>query len=240
MGSRDIFMSLENPTFELGKELEPKAGIEIEPGYNNFVPKEFKQNPIEYFESKGQNIKPGEIRRDELGKIREDPTAVKEFPIWSDTTGNELRTIGKKVNVEKGRIGESGDPFYEYKIMEIVDSVGLPVSKPIAKAEQQGTYLIVMEKVEGIDWYGKNALKLKEKGYSDEDIEGLKRQAEKQMCELKNRFEEAGIIRSWKLKDMVFDIDVENKRIRKIIPTDWERTKIDQIKLDEYKKKIGQ
>lgn len=45
------------------------------------------------------------------------------------------------------------------------------------------------------------------------------------MEQLKKKFEEAGIIRTWKLKDMVFDIDIENKTIRSIVPTDWERTK---------------
>lgn len=231
-------MSFENPTFESRKELEPKARIEVESGYNSFVPKEFKQNPIDYFERMGRNIKPGEIKRDESGKVREDPTAVKEFPVWSDTDGNELRTIGKRVNLDKGKVGEFGDPFYEYKIMGTVNSVGLPAPKPVAKVEQKGAHLIIMERVEGAGWYEKDALKLKEGGYNDEDIEDLKQQAEKQMDKLKKRFEEAGIIRSWKLKDMIFDIDIENKKIRNIVPTDWERTKIDQVRLNEYKKKI--
>ncbi len=220
-------------------EEEPKIKIEIEPEFNNFIPEEFKQNPIRYFESKGKNIKSGEVKKDETGQIREDPTAVKELPIWIDQNGQELRTIGKRVNIEKGKVGESGDPFYEYKIMEIVRSIGLPAPRPIAKVEQQGTHLIVMEKVQGIRWHEKDALKLKEKGYTDEDIENLKTQAETMMVKLQQKFEEAGIIRSWKLKDMIFDIDIKNKKIKGITPTDWERTKIYTQKLNEYKRKIS-
>ena len=58
------------------------------------------------------------------------------------------------------------------------------------------------------------------------------------MIELQQHFEEAGIIRSWKLKDMIFNIDIENKRINGIVPTDWERTKIDEKKLEKYRRRI--
>jgi hypothetical protein len=230
-------MKLEKPTFKL-KEFESKVKIEVEPGFDAFVPNEFRQNPVEYFESKGQNIKPGEIKRDETGRVREDPTVVKVLPIWRGPNGQELRVIAKRVNIEKGKVEESGDSFYEYKVMKMVRSIGLPAPRPIAKVEQQVTYLIVMEKVQGISWYEKHALKLKEKGYSDEDIANLKRQAETMMQELGQKFEEAGIIRGWKLKDMIFDIDIKNKRIKSIVPTDWERTKIDREKFRKYYAKI--
>ena len=94
-----------------------------------------------------------------------------------------------------------------------------------------------MEKIPGVRWSEKDALHLKEWGYSQEDIEHLKAEAEQQMAELKDRFDEAGVMRSWKLKDMVFDVDVEGKRIRKITPTDWERTKIDYAKVGRAKRK---
>jgi len=220
------------------QEPEPKTKIAIASGFEGFVPDEFKQNPIDYFENNGQNIKSGDIKRDETGRVREDPTAVKELPVWTDAGGQVLWTIGKKVNIEKGKIGESGDPFYEYKIMEAVRSADLPASRPIAKVKQQGQYLIVMEKIQGIGWHGENLLKFKEKGYSDEDVENLEKQAETMMLELQQRFEEAGIIRGWKLKDMIYDIDIENKRIKGVIPIDWERTKINIQKLEEYRRRI--
>jgi hypothetical protein len=46
------------------------------------------------------------------------------------------------------------------------------------------------------------------------------------MSELKTQFDTAGVVRSWKLKDMVFEVDVENKKIASMVPTDWERTRI--------------
>lgn len=41
------------------------------------------------------------------------------------------------------------------------------------------------------------------------------------MRELQQKFEKARIIRDWKLKDMVFDVHIENKRIKGIVLTDW-------------------
>ncbi len=231
-------MNFETPNFESKPEKKTQAKIEIEPAYEHFVPEEFQQDPFAYFESLGKNIKTGEIKRDETGRVREDPTAVKELPIWSDSEGNQLQTIGKRVNIEKGKVGESGDPFYEYHIMEIVREAGLPTPRPIAKAEQDGSHLIVMEKAQGIGWHEKDALHLKEKGYTDGDIEALKQQAEEQMLVLKTKFEEAGIERGWKLKDMIFDVDIENKTLRSITPVDWERTKVNQEKFEAYKKAI--
>jgi hypothetical protein len=230
-------MNFEELTFQKREKLKPDLEIEVKSGYESFISEEFRKNPMGYFETKGVNIKTGEIKRDDAGVVKEDPSAVKELPVWTDKDKKELRVIGKRVNVEKGKVGESGDPFYEYKMIEIVRNVGLPAPKLVAKVEQQGVHLILTEKVTGIGWYEKNALKLKERGYGNEDVDNLKQEAEKQMNELKEQFEEAGIIRDWKLKDMIFDIDIENKKIKNITPTDFERTKIDQPKLDKYKKK---
>jgi len=215
-------MSFECPKFESG----PKSHIEIEKSFEDFFPKEFLNNPADYFEKEGQNIKQGEKKFDETGRLREDPTAVKDLPVWKNQKGEQLFTVAKRINIEKGKVGESGDPFYEYKIMQLVKEKGLPVANPIAKIEQGGTHLIIMEKIQGIRWSEKDALNLREKGYTDEDIESLKKQAEDRMNELKEDFEKAGIKRGWKLKDLIFDIDIENKKILKITPTDWERTKI--------------
>ena len=104
--------------------------------------------------------------------------------------------------------------------------MGLPAAKPIAKAEQTDTHIIIMERIPGLRWSERDSLNLKERGYSDEDINTLIAEAEQKMNELKARFDEAGVVRGWKLKDMVFQVDIENKKISSIVPTDWERTKI--------------
>ena len=231
-------MSIEGPTIESRPEEESKAKVEVESGYEQFVPAEFRDDPIGYFEKEGRNVKSGEIKYDEIGKIREDPTAVKDLSPWRDQEGKELATVARRVNIEKGEVGKSGDPFYEYGILELVRELGLPAANPVAKAEFGRSHLIVMKKIPGIRWNEKDALWLRERGYSSEDIENLKRQAEEQMAELQRQFDEAGIVRGWKLKDMVFDIDVEGKKVRKITPTDWERTKIDREKVEEYRRKL--
>lgn len=231
-------MSFERPIIESRPEGEPKAKVEVESGYEQFIPAEFRNDPVGYFEREGKNVKTGEIKYDETGRVREGPTSVKDLPMRHDQEGNELDTVARRVNIEKGEIGKSQDPFYEYKVLELLQELRLPAAKPVAKAEQENNHLIVMEKIPGIRWSEKDVLHLQERGYSDEDIEDLKKQAEGQMAELQSQFEEAGIIRGWKLKDMVFDIDVEGKWVRKIIPTDWERTKIDQKKVEEYRQKM--
>lgn len=220
-------------------EHDPSIHVEIESGYEAYVPDLFRQQPVEYFEALGRNIKPGEIKRDADGAVREDPTAVKELPVWSDGRGKELHTVAKRVHEGKGKVPASGNPYYEYELIKLIGLLDLPAPKLVAKAEQKGTYLFVMEKIPGISWYDKDQLALKERGYSDEEILGLYQQAEQMTEVMQREFEEAGILREWKLKDMIFDIDFEARKIRSMIPTDWERTSIDASRFEEYKKKRG-
>ncbi len=208
------------------QENAPKPKVEVEHEFAAFVPQEFLDDPGGYFEREGKNIKTGEIKYDETGRVREDPTAVKDLPVWKNAEGLEIQTVGRRVNTAKGAIGESGDPFHEYKILERLAQMGLPAARPIAKAEQANTHIIVMERIPGLRWSERDGLNLKEKGYSDEDIAALMTEAEQRMNELKTQFDEARVIRNWKLRDMVFEVDVENKKITSMVPTDWERTKI--------------
>ncbi|MEN9852693.1 MAG: hypothetical protein RI996_636 [Candidatus Parcubacteria bacterium] len=208
------------------QEIVPASRVEVETDFSDFVPQEFIQNPTEYFEREGKNIKLGEIKIDEDGKVREDPTAVKDLPVWKNSEGKEIQIVAKRVNIVKGAVGESGDPFYEYKILEHLAQLRLPAARPIAKAEQGGIHIIVMERIEGIRWSEKDSLALKEKGYSDGDISNIMTEAESEMNKLKVKFDQAGVIRKWKLADMIFQLDIENKRILNVVPTDWERTKI--------------
>ncbi|MFA6601504.1 MAG: hypothetical protein WCT02_01395 [Candidatus Paceibacterota bacterium] len=208
------------------REDAPKPKVEIEPEFAAFMPQEFLDDPAGYFEREGKNIKTGEIKYDEAGAVREDPTAVKDLPVWKNAEGTEIQTVGRRVNTAKGAVGESNDPFHEYKILERLAQMGLAAAKPIAKAEQSGTHIIVMERIPGLRWSERDSLNLKKRGYSDEDIAALMAEAEQRMSELKTQFDEAGVVRGWKLKDMVFEVDVENKKITSMVPTDWERTKI--------------
>ena len=73
-------MSLEFPKFES----TPESFIKIEKEFEDFIPEEFLNDPVGYFEKEGQNIKQGEKKFDETGRIREDPTAVKDLPVWKN------------------------------------------------------------------------------------------------------------------------------------------------------------
>ncbi len=225
-------MSFEIPFSVLSK-------IEIEPDFTDFLPEEFKLNPVAYFEEKGVNIKSGEATYDEFGVINEDPEAVKDFPIWTNSTGETLSTVAKKVNTEKAQIKKTADPFYEYKVMEILQDLGLPAPKPIVKVEQSGTHMIVMERISGFRWVNNDILFLKEKGFSSEDLKIIETEAEEMLLSLIKVYEESGIIRKWKLRDMIFDLDVENKKLNSLTPVDWERTKLDFDKINKAKSKLS-
>jgi len=203
-----------------------KNKVESKQGLESFVPEGFKSEPVKYFEEKGQNIKSGEIKYHEDGTVREDPSAVKDFPNWVNSVGQQIEVVGKRVNEDKAQVGETGDPFYEYKVMEMVNEVGLPAPRPIAKAEQGDQHLFVMEKAPGIRWNERQKV-LQAGGMSKDDIEKWEETAREKMAILAETFEEYGIKRGWKEQDMVFDVDPVNKGIRKITVTDWERTKID-------------
>lgn len=215
-----------------GKQ-EGEARVEPKPETESFVPEEFKSEPAKYFEEKGENVKSGEIKHHEDGTVREDPTAVKDLPDWENASGEKIKVVGKRINAEKAQVGKTGDPFHEYKVIELVTDAGLPAPRLIAKAEQNNQYLFIMERVAGIRWSERTQI-LRESGMSEEAIENWQQKAREKMQTLGDVFEEYGIRRGWKEQDMIFDIDEQTKEIKKITPTDWERTKID---LEVYNKK---
>ncbi len=214
-------------------EIPPQPEINIENNFQDFIPEEFLANPLEYFEKYGRNIKSGEILYDSESKVKEDPTAVKDLPVWRNQKNQELHTVGKKVNLAKGKVGESGDPFYEYSIMEIAKEFGLPAPIPVAKVTHNNEHLIVMEKIEGIRWTNEGMKPIHNSNLTEADKQNLIAQAEARMSDLQQKYEAIGLHRNWKLKDMVFNIDIPNKKVIGVIPTDWERTKINTEKLAE-------
>lgn len=204
----------------------PEAKVEFDSKFSDFIPPEFLKNPFSYFNGQGKNIKLGNTKYNEAGVVREDPNAVKDLPSWKSTKGEELLVVGKKVNTAKGEIRDSNDPFYEYHLLEKLSQMGLPAARPIAKAEQANNYLIIMERIPGIRWSEKDIFNSDNNHFSEKDAAALTAEAEQKMNELKIKFDQAGVIRPWKLKDMVFNVDFENKKIISLVPTDWERTKI--------------
>ncbi len=212
--------------------------VELHKETENFVPEDFKSEPVTYFNEKGVNIKSGEVKYNEDGTVKEDPTAVKDLPNWENSNGEIIPVVGKRINTTKAKVGQSSDPFYEYKILELLEETGLPAPHPIAKAEQNDQYLFVMERVSGIRWQDRIKF-LSEKGMSLEDIEKWEEKAKEKMRMLADVFEDFGIKRGWKEADMIFDIDETTGNIKKIIPTDWERTKIDLYTYNEKKNEMA-
>lgn len=132
-------MSFENPS---------EINISFEDGIEQFIPEDFKNNPLGYIENFGINIKGGEKKFDEDNNLREDPSAVKVLPEWL-LDNKSIIAVAKIVNPEKGKVGASGDPMYEYNIIKYVRSLGLPAPKPILSLEQNGTHVFLTEKVSG-------------------------------------------------------------------------------------------
>lgn len=213
------------------------AYVEIDSNkyFSNFIPDSFKEDPFSYFEKEGRKIKEGDVKFDESGEVKEDPTAVVDFPVWQDDSGNCLELVAKRVNIKKAQISREDDPFYEYRVMEIVRHLNLPCPTPILKVRKGSDCMIVMEKVKGFRLVGKDLEELKSRINPDK-IPKLKSKAEDMMADLKKRFEDAGIIRGFKLTDMILDFDFSdenNPTIKSMTPVDWERTKIDMDKLGE-------
>lgn len=212
--------------FETPEQL-PKLKVEVYPEFQGFVPAEFVEDPFRYFETYGKNIKPGETEFNEDGSVKEDPLAVKDFPIWVNQEGKKIKVVAKRVNTDKAMIKKGENPFHEVDVMKRVRAIGLPAPAPIAKIQKENEYLILMERARGITIFDKELDdSLDEHGYTEQDKQALKQKAEQAMVDLKIRFDEAGIKRKWKLTDMVFQVDFANKEIIGITPVDWERTEI--------------
>lgn len=212
---------------EQGEDIVGEKRLSIEPGL--VVPDEFRNTPLQYFREHGLNIKPGETEYKEDGRISEDPTAVKCLPVWHDRQGNPIRVIAKKINTVKSQIGKSGNPWHEVDVMKRVAEAGLPVARLLAVAEENGEHLFVTERVAGFTVYDTEMLdeKFGVHGYTKEDIETLKDQVKTIMESLKGELEGVGVIREkWKLQDMVFEIDFAEKKVTRVTPVDWERTKL--------------
>ncbi len=213
--------------------------ISIEPGF--VVPDGFRESPLEYFEGHGINIKPGETEHKENGEVKEDPEAVKCLPVWYDRDGEMVKVVAKKINPRKGQAGKAGNPWHEVDVMKRVAEAGLPVAKLLAVAEESGEYLFVTERVAGFTVYDTDMLeeKFKTYRYTSEDIEVLKDQVKTEMEILKDKLKAKGIIREkWKLQDMVFEIDFEQKKVTQVTPVDWERTALVVEKEDDTLKNI--
>ncbi|MFC1640653.1 hypothetical protein ACFL2D_01240 [Patescibacteria group bacterium] len=234
MASREaLFSEDELAAMEGGAKEEAltgKARVKAEKEYARFLPGEFEQDPFGYFEEVGVNVKENS-KQDFSEKHLASLEKVKDFPNWVDEAGNEIEVVGKKIRVDKSEVGKSGDPFYEYRVIKMVRELGLPGPVPIAKAAKGEDHLIVMERLQGYRTMSPDRERLRQESVTDEDYDDLVKQIMEKLEEMKQRYAEAGIVRAWKPKDMIYDIDTKKKKIVGVTPTDWERTHID---MDKY------
>lgn len=182
--------------------------------FEKFIPDNFKTDPFAYFESHGKAFRTGDKLVDETGVVQDDPGAVRAFPAWRH--GNEsLHVVAKIVNRKKAKQLGYDDDLHEWKVLVKICEMGLPCAQPVGWVEQNGEYLILTEKIEGLHF----------ERFKDLDPDTISKFHEA-MEEIKKRFEEHGVERNWYLKDMVVVYNKETGEVEKIVPTDWERTKI--------------
>ena len=102
---------------------EDAPKIEVEEYFTGYIPANFTVDPIGYIEREGKNIKNGDKKVDENDVTIEDPTAVKDLPVWKNEQGADLLTVAKIVNTNKAMVSKSGDPFYEYEVLKYLMSI---------------------------------------------------------------------------------------------------------------------
>ncbi len=213
-------MSLES--FHTLETSEQPFNAEFGEEYASLVPPELKQDPLGYFERFGIPMKGGEKKYDKKGSLRDDPSAVRQLPDWKE--GDRIVTpVAKKTNRGKSMLKETGEPLYEYNLLLYIQSLGLPAPKPIGFFENEQESIFLMEKANG---YTKKELDVVISEWGAEDIQQLKKDTEREMANLQKLFLANNLERSWKLNDMVFQVDVVNRRLTGLIPTDFERTRV--------------
>lgn len=213
-------MSLES--FHTSETSDQSFKAEFGEEYAPLVPLELRQDPLGYFERLGTPMKGGEKKYDKKGSLRDDPGAVRQLPDWK-AKDRIVTPIAKRANRGKSMLKETGEPLYEYNLLSYIQSLGLPAPKPIGFFENEQDSIFLMEKVAG---YTKKELDVAVSEWSVGDINQLKQDTERAMTELENLFLVNGLQRSWKVNDMVFQIDVANRRLARLIPTDFERTRV--------------
>ena len=188
--------------------------FQINDKFEKFIPDSFKTDPFTYFESHGKAFRSGEKLIDETGVVQDDPGAVRAFPVWKDGD-KSLHVVAKMVNKKKAKLLGYEDDLHEWKVLEKICEMGLPCAEPIGWVEQNEEYLILTEKIEGLHF----------ERFKDLD-QSIVSKFHEAMDELKKRFDDHGVERNWYLKDMVIQYDKDADSVTKIVPTDWERTKI--------------
>lgn len=204
-----------------------KIDLEIETGFENFVPLEFKQDPFGYFERTGK-----EIRKDEKVEVR-------NMPVWHNEKGEKLKTVAKNIITSSDKKGSAKDSLFEYKIIRLAHSLGLPAPNAVTKAENKDKHLMVVEEPSGFRWKDREEF-FREYNLNDEEVKDIKKQAGEEIKNLREIFKNAGIAKDWKMEDLVFDVDFNNRKINNVTPLNFEKSKINWDRFMSYQIKGGE
>jgi len=200
----------------------PGGTLELEGLLEPFLAPAFVADPMKYFHEHGSAVRAGDVTYDEAGRITDDPTAVADFPVWRNHRGEEIRVVCKRVNRHKSGVRRSGDPFYEYRVLQLVRELGFVTARPLARIGQRGDYFIVTEKVEGLRWVRRWDGGLKKSARAR-----IRAEAETIMLRLEAALAGAGVRRPWNIKDMILQLDPGTYAVQAVIPVDWERARLD-------------
>lgn len=205
----------------------PEGTLEVEASAAPFLPLDFVADPMRYFDQRGTRVRRGTVvTYNAAGRIDDDPNAVRDFPVWSNPRGEELRVVGKRVNTKKSMVRRSANPFYEYRVMHLVRELGFVTARPLATLAQRGSYFFVTERVEGFRW-----VQRRKAGLDKAECARIHAEAEALMAPLQAALADAGIRRPWHVKDMIMKLDADTRSVRAIVPVDWEETRLDFGKL---------
>jgi hypothetical protein len=205
----------------------PEGTLDVEASVAQFLPLDFVADPMEYFNQRGTRVRRGTaVTYNAAGRIDDDPNAVRDFPVWSNPRGEQLRVVGKRVNTKKSMVRRSANPFYEYRVMHLVRELGFVTARPLATVAQRGSYFFVAERVEGFRW-----VQRRKAGLDKTERARIRAEAEALMAPLQAAFEDVGIRRPWHVKDMIIKLDSGTRSVRAIVPIDWEETRLDFGKL---------
>lgn len=199
-----------------------KLRFHIDANYLDFIPQEFFDDPLAYLKNKGRDTKKDD-RKD-----RKSSSQYKVFELPDIQIGDKGEPLMAKF-VKLDKI-QGQDPLFELKIMERLNSTGLPSAKPVGYVTPENDkYLILYEKIPGFTTRDLNIHEVYETHGGKEQVH---MQIQNTIEKLRPQYENAGVRRKhWRTKDVVFDWDESGKI--KVTPIDWEKTEADWDKLNK-------
>ena len=193
--------------FEGVPKPEKPYSLELLPGAEGEIPAGFVEGAFEFALRHGKTLKHTNVS--DKGK----PT---NEIIWKFPGKNDKAFVAKLVQA-----GKMDLPDQELKILQRIHEAGLPAPRPLGMMQIGSDHFTLMEYVDGISgqdiWQ-----KLDEQGWSKEQIEQAKQDAERMMTDIADRFRtELEIDKPWYIKD--FLLKFNGRTLVSMFPLDWER-----------------